>query len=131
VHVVDDRGQELLAHFSVETEGGRLALILESRSGRPRGQPGRNPDYNRALTILLTRLGMLNSVLVDALVDSRWTMRMVVAEADRRLIDGPIRLPRNEAEADALRIRWLTPRLGSLPAPTRPRQAAPNVSGSA
>jgi hypothetical protein len=36
-------------------------------------QAPRNPDYNRALTIRVARLSMLNAVLVDALVDSRHT----------------------------------------------------------
>ena len=72
----------------------------ECRAG---GQP-RNPDYNRALTILLARLGMLNAVLVDALVDSRHTQDLGLPEADRRLIQAPIRLAL-EPDADALRRR--------------------------
>jgi hypothetical protein len=105
MHLIDDRSQELDAEYSVEAEGDRLALIMESRSGRAKGQPGRNPDYNLVLTILLTRLGRLNAVLVDALVDSRWTQRRGLPEADRRLIQSPIQLPRDEPSAKALRIK--------------------------
>ena len=58
-------------------------------SGR---RPPRNADYNPALTVLLTRLSILNAVLVDALVDSRHTEDLGLPEVDRRLIQAPIRL---------------------------------------
>ena len=70
-------------------------------------RPPRNPDYNHALTVLLTRLGMLDAVLVDALVDSRHTQQLGVPEADRRLIETPIRLAL-EPDVDALRRRMGT-----------------------
>ena len=64
----------------------------------------RNPDYNHALTILLARLGMLNAVLVDALVDSRHTQNLGLPDAERRLIQDPVRLAL-EPDADTLRRR--------------------------
>ena len=70
-------------------------------SGR---RPPRNTDYNRALTVLLARLGALNAVLADALVDSRRTQGLRVPEANRTLIDAPIRLAL-ETDIDALRRR--------------------------
>jgi Domain of unknown function (DUF3883)/EVE domain len=104
VHLVDERGLAIEAEYHVETDGGHLALILESRSGMSGRRAPRNPDYNRALAILLARLGRLNAVLVDALVDSRHTQDLGVAEADRRLIQAPIRLAL-EPDADVLRRR--------------------------
>jgi hypothetical protein len=92
------------AEFSVEADGDRLALVMESRSGTSGRRAARNPDYNRALAVLLARLGRLNAVLVDALVDSRRTQDLGVAEADRRLIRTPIRLAL-EPDTDALRRR--------------------------
>ena len=77
---------------------------MDSRSGPSGRRAPRNPDYNRALTILLARLGLLNAVLVDALVDSRHTQDLGLPEADRRLIQVPIRLAL-EPDADALRRR--------------------------
>lgn len=59
--LVDDHGQALEAEYHVEADGGQLGLILESRSGMPAGRPPRNPDYNRAQTVLLTRLGALKA----------------------------------------------------------------------
>jgi hypothetical protein len=92
VHLVDDGGKELVADYYGEADGAHLALILNSRSGRSGGQPARNKDYGPALNVLLTRLGRLDAVLVDALVDSRDTQQQGLAEADRRIIEQPIRL---------------------------------------
>jgi uncharacterized protein DUF3883 len=105
--LVDDRGRALSAEYLVEPDGAHLALILESRSGMSGSRPPRNPDYNRALTVLLTRLGMLDAVLVDAVVDSRHTQLLGVPEADRRLIRVPIRLAR-VPDMEALRRRMGT-----------------------
>ena len=92
------------AEYLVDADGGHLSLTIESRSGMSGGRAPRNPDYNRALTILLCRLGMLNAVLVDALVDSRHAQDLGLPEADRRLILAPVRLAL-ELDADALRRR--------------------------
>ena len=105
--MVDDRGRTLTAEYLVEADGAHLALMLESRSGMSGSRPPRNPDYNRALAILLARLGMLDAVLVDAVVDSRHTHQLALPEADRRLIEAPIRLAL-VPDVDALRRRMGT-----------------------
>jgi hypothetical protein len=64
VHLIDDHGRVMDAEYLVEADGGHLDLIMESRSGTSGRRAPRNPDYNRALTVLLTTLGMLNAVLV-------------------------------------------------------------------
>ena len=104
MHVVDDSGRTLDAEYVVEADGGHLALILESRSGMSGRRVPRNPDYNGALTVLLARLGTLNAVLVDALVDSRHTRDLGLPATDRRLIQAPIQLAL-EPDAGALRRR--------------------------
>jgi hypothetical protein len=104
VQLVDDHGRALDAEYLIEADGGYLALIMESRSGMSGGRAPRNPDYNHALTILLARLGRLDAVLVDALVDSRRTQDQGVPEAGRRLIQAPIRLAL-EPDTNALRRR--------------------------
>jgi hypothetical protein len=104
VHLVDDHARALDAEYHVEADGGFLAVIMDSRSGISGRRAPRNPDYNQALTILLARLGRLDAVLADALVDSRHTQDLAVPEADRRLIRAPIRLAL-EPEAEALRRR--------------------------
>src|SRR5262249_50544069 len=85
-------GRTLDAEFSVERHDGRLSLVLESAGGADGNRPARNPDYRDALGVLLGRLQDLDATLVDAVVDSRYTQRMGIPAADRRLIDGPIRL---------------------------------------
>jgi hypothetical protein len=102
VQLVDDQGDALDAEYHVEADGRHLALIVDSRSGMSGRRTPRNPDYNRALAILLARLGRLNAVLVDALVDSRHTQDLGLPEEDRRLIQAPIRLAL-EPDSDALR----------------------------
>jgi hypothetical protein len=92
MQVLDAEGRLLDAAFSAEPEGDRIALIMESRSGRAAGRPGRNADYNPALTLLLERLARLGATLTDALVDSRRTQALGIAEEQRRLITEPIRL---------------------------------------
>lgn len=103
-HLVDGHGQALTAEYSIEDDGGQLALILESRSGMSGARPPRNPDYNRALGILLARLASLDAVLLDALVDSGYTRRLGMPETERRLIRSPIQLEL-EPDLEALRRR--------------------------
>jgi len=88
--VIDASGRPLDAEYSVEPERDRLALILESSSGRGKGQPRRNGEYGPALELLLDRLKQQEAVLVSALLDSRNTLS--VPEAARRLIDRPVEL---------------------------------------
>jgi 5-methylcytosine-specific restriction protein A len=98
-----DDGAVFDAEYRVEPEGKFLALILESWSGGKAGsRRPRNPDYNPALTTLLTRLAHLEAVMVDALVDSRQTLALGLPEAERRIIAGPVRL-KQQPDLNALR----------------------------
>jgi hypothetical protein len=93
-HLVDDQGRALDAEYVVETDGAHLAVILESRSGmsgsRAAAEPGLQPGAGGVLAVRLTRLGRLDAVLVDALVDSRYTQQLGVPDADWRLVGAPI-----------------------------------------
>jgi 5-methylcytosine-specific restriction enzyme A len=102
--VTDDDGRVLDAEYRIEREGGSLALIFESASGQAGDRPARNRDYRHALAVLLTRLRGLDAVLQDALVDSAATRRLGIAEAERRLINSPVRLA-DEDDMEALRLR--------------------------
>ena len=107
VHLVDDHGRVMDAEYHVEADGGYLAVIQESRSGSSRSRSPRNRDYIPVQTILLDRLGKLNAVLAEAVVDSGRTQRLGMPEASRRLIDAPIQLALEPAP-DALRRRMGT-----------------------
>jgi 5-methylcytosine-specific restriction enzyme A len=104
MRLTDDDGLVLDAEYSVESDGGHLALILASAGGGTGSRPPRNPDYGLVLTTLLSRLRDLGAVLEDAVVDSAETRRHGIPESERRLIDVPVRLG-GEADMDALRLR--------------------------
>ena len=92
VYAEDDDGRRLEAEFTVERDGGLIAVILSSSSGRSGNRPARNPGYRMALELLLTRLKRIDAVLEEALVDTRDTRRMGLPEDERRLTKGPLRL---------------------------------------
>ena len=125
---MDDDGVVMDAEYQVEADGHHLALIVESRSGVSGSRPPRNPDYNRALTLLLSRLGSLNAILVNALVDSRQTREMGLPEDERRLARVPIRLSQ-EPDIDALRRRMGTAqaRIGQAPDATKGGNATKRI----
>lgn len=104
MRLVDGYGRAVDAVYHVEADGGYLAVIMEGRSGMSGRRAPRNTDYNRALAILSARLGSLDAVLADALVDSRHTQDQGVPQAERRLIQVPIRLAL-EPDTEALRRR--------------------------
>lgn len=93
-------GVVLDAEFCVEASERGPTLVLESRFGKVR-----NPDYNPALRLLLSRLRNLNASITDAIVDS--TISRTLALEERRLLvrgrDYPLRL-KAEADIEDLRI---------------------------
>jgi hypothetical protein len=77
-------------------------LILESRGG---GRPPRNPDYSKALKLLLHRLGQGSAVLTDIEVYSRETIPLPIEE--RRITAPGFPLPLALASlSDAERERF-------------------------
>jgi HNH endonuclease len=104
MHASDDNGKVLDAEYSVERDGNLLAVILESSSGPAGSRPARNTAYRRALAVLLGRLRDLDAVAQDGLVDSAFTQRRGIPEAERRLFNSPIRLA-DEPDIEALRLR--------------------------
>jgi hypothetical protein len=113
MRVIDDDGGVLDAECSLESEGAAVALIVESTSGRSGTRSPKNPDYMALLGLLLSRLGRLNAVLLDALVDSRTTTRMGLPEHQRRILARrPLRLG-DVSDFDGLR-RELTRTAGRV-----------------
>ena len=89
---IGDTGQELNANFSVEPTSDGAALFLKSRGGSTGGQPPRNPDYARALELLLHRLGQNSAVLTGIEVYSRETLVLPVEERRITAPDFPLPL---------------------------------------
>lgn len=69
---------------TVEIEGGNITL--HSRSGASGGRPARNPEYSKALNMIVRRLNAAEGVLTSVLIDSKPAHE--VAEADR-VLAGP------------------------------------------
>lgn len=120
VRVRDDNGADLDAEYSVERDGEVLALILESASGPSGSRTGRNTDYRKGLAILLDRLRDHGTVIQDALVDSAFTQRVGIPEAERRLLPAPVRLV-DEPDIEALRLRLTSAqsRIGQAPSTSK------------
>jgi len=99
---IQDRGRLVDATFHVDSgPNGVQSVVLESRGGS--GAQARNVEYNRGLSLLLTRLAAIDASVADAYVDSsRLTGRPL---ADRHLdldLSYPIRL-RAVADLESLR----------------------------
>lgn len=86
-------GLEVDSEFTVESENDLLAVIIESRGGAPQGSAQRNPDYNVAFDLLLSRLAQLRATVVDAVVDSLTTRQLPLER--RRIVSEQINLDSN------------------------------------
>lgn len=83
----DAEGNPLDARFGVEATEAGLSVVLESRGGSRSKPDARNTDYGKGFEILLQRLQARGATIVDAVVDSKMTQHLTLAE--RRLdVDG-------------------------------------------
>lgn len=124
MRAVDDRGRVIDAEYLVEADGCHLALILESRSGVAGSRAPRNPEYNRELTMLLTRLGRLDAVLADAVVDSRHTRDLGLARGRSQTDPRPDPARPSSLLGDLNRVRRVKAK------PLRGRFASLDTSGA-
>lgn len=111
-------GIEVDSEFAVESQNDLLAVILESRGGASPGSAQRNPDYNVALDLLLSRLAQLRATVVDAFVDSVTTRQLPLEK--RRIVAAQITL-----DSDT-NVPLLRAELGRAAAAVN---RAPNASG--
>ncbi len=96
-----DDGDVLDAEFEIEPEGNRLALIMRSMGGKSSSRPnGTNPRYNALLELLLQRLGELDAVVDNGIVDSSRVQNL--PESQRTILEGPVRLA-DVTDVNALR----------------------------
>ncbi|MCG5450783.1 protein NO VEIN domain-containing protein [Micromonospora hortensis] len=124
--MTDDRGRVLDAEYSVEPDGGQVAVILESMSGRADGRPPRNTDYRPALELILKRLKERGAVIEAAIVDSRRTQ--MLPESSRSLIMEPIPLV-DAQDLHALRRRLTNAQttIGQAPDARRPGNSTKRI----
>ncbi|WP_433494516.1 hypothetical protein ACQP26_29280 [Micromonospora sp. CA-248089] len=110
MHLTDSEGRILNANYTVEADSHGLSVILESAGGRTADGGSRNPDYRKALRLLLERLRDRKAVLVRAVVDSRKLTSL--PETDRTVLEGPVVLV-EQPDLDRVRLR-LTASQGTI-----------------
>jgi hypothetical protein len=102
----DEFGEKVHAEFSVEREAESIAVFLESRGGAIKGSGSRNPEYAKALRLLVTRLGAKRAILRDATVESRVTRNFAHADRVVRLpFSFPIALEAQDPEEFRLALQ--------------------------
>lgn len=85
LRILDETGEPLSASFEVTVDRSRLTCIMHSAGGKSRAAPfERNRDYAEALRVILQRLGAMDAVMTDLLLDSD-QVRDRFSEDDRRI----------------------------------------------
>jgi hypothetical protein len=106
---IADNGQLLDANFSIESTGDEFDLIIESWGGpNSNGRLRRNPDYNRALELLLDRLGRIEAKIQLCMLDSRPAQLQPLSDRQLDLPEHPYPIPLsgiNDFNALRLQIR--------------------------
>lgn len=82
---MNDAGEFIDSHFSVECIERQFHIILESRGGTAGSSNARNLEYATGMKTLLERLQKLNAIIEDALVDTKVTRSMGLSADQRRL----------------------------------------------
>lgn len=120
VHLTDSEGRILNANYTVEADSHGLSVILESAGGRTADGGSRNPDYRKALRLLLERLRDRKAVLVRAVIDS--SKLTSLPETDRTVLEGPVVLV-EQPDLDRVRLRLTASQARLAKAPRRQRPA--------
>jgi hypothetical protein len=90
----DDAGELLDASFRVESVGGQLTILYESRGGTKGSGSERNTQYEKGLEVLLARLAAIDAQITDAVIESE-RMRGLPLDQRRLAIEGesyPLRI---------------------------------------
>jgi hypothetical protein len=97
---ISGKGRVIRAEYTIEELDGQATLVLESRSGG-----GRNPDYHKALLVLLERLAAMGATLQNGIVDSTVSRSRPFDERILRLQGRPYPIALGEVDdMEALRI---------------------------
>jgi hypothetical protein len=119
-----ERGEVLKADFSVAPEDDSFALIIESRGGALTSPAPRNPDYHKAMRLLLERLATAGASLQDATVESKEVAALPHLEKALDLGKPyPIAIAGEDGEDLRLRIGRAQGRIGRLAGAPRGRNS--------
>lgn len=97
---VNDKGQVLIADFTLKGAWPRFEVTFESKDGH-----GRNTDYEGGLELVLSRLGNLGSTLLEARITSDRMLAKVAAGVDPTFAPAGSALPLALAGQDPSRLR--------------------------
>ena len=123
--IVNDAGEFIDSHFSVECIERRFHIILESRGGTAGSSNARNLEYATGMKTLLERLQKLNAIIEDVLVDTKVTRSMGLTADQRRLQMENFDYPIDLSECSQLESLRLS--MGSAQRPIGRRE---NATGS-
>ncbi len=79
-------GLPVRAQFTVESAGGGMSVVVESRGGSIGAQNERNSQYNLGIDLILARLAENGCIIEDAVIDTKATQRMGLSREKRRLL---------------------------------------------
>ena len=117
--VFDDDGHPVKAHFTLDSSGSIVHIIIESRGGTIGSANERNPGYAVGFELLIVRAARLKLILSDAVVVSSKLIREGLSPSDRRLhADGvfyPLTLSESNAADVAARLQRSQTVVGSTP----------------
>src|SRR5689334_12366674 len=89
----DEEGRSVSALFSVARDSDGWIIYLESRGGRKGSAEERNPDYSKALRLILARLGAARFELRSAALASRSALAASLSGPDLRIHIPPFEYP--------------------------------------
>ena len=80
MRMMTNDGSILDAEFRASLTNSGFDIVLESRGGSTRQRPPRNPDYNKALQLVLERVSRIDATIQIAAVDSARTRALPAAD---------------------------------------------------
>ena len=128
IKLYDKSGHELNASVYKTITDGRIEYLFGSRSGKKGSKNERNPDYFKAMEVLLHQLRQRDMILQDIIVDSKDTEHLPITEK-RATPNGKV-LPIRLIDIDSDNIKKLRLKINRAVAEIGRRPDAKGVGNS-
>lgn len=88
MYLLDDAGEPVNSEFSLDAEHGLTCIVIESSGGAnpDTDTKRRNPDYNKLINLLLTRIAFTGAHITRVLLDSK---RVQILPVETRIVELP------------------------------------------